>query len=146
MRWWLAAPICFAMVALLSTMPVHADASVRDDLLFITRSNPVFKISEPSTARPSAVRKTHGIAALGTGLIYLYQRFVSSQGTDSCIFTPSCSQFSCLAIQQHGLLEGGLMTFDRLQRCNQLSARYYRLDEQTGKRIDPVEENSPNAK
>lgn len=34
-----------------------------------------------------------------------------------CKYTPSCSEYSKLAIEKHGTLKGGLMTLWRILRC-----------------------------
>jgi putative component of membrane protein insertase Oxa1/YidC/SpoIIIJ protein YidD len=44
------------------------------------------------------------------------------------LFTPSCSEYGILAIKGHGILKGGLMTIDRLTRCNGLSPLNYEFD------------------
>lgn len=139
--------VLMCLVALGGFVPpsLHADDSVLGDLAFITSANPLSAASQPSSAKPSSAR-SRGVSAIATGLIFCYQRLVSSQGTDVCVFTPSCSHYSSDAFRRFGLIEGGLMTFDRLQRCHPLGSRYYLVDEQTGKCIDPVEENRPNAR
>jgi putative membrane protein insertion efficiency factor len=35
-----------------------------------------------------------------------------------CIHQPSCSEFTYQAIDQHGLIKGGVMGFFRVLRCN----------------------------
>ena len=53
--------------------------------------------------------------------ITAYQRLVSPLFPPSCRFTPSCSQYTLLAIEKHGLLKGGLMGAWRIMRCNPFS-------------------------
>lgn len=48
----------------------------------------------------------------------IYKGFFSSQDNPSCVFHPSCSEYSVQALQQKGLLLGTLYTFDRLSRCH----------------------------
>lgn len=48
----------------------------------------------------------------------VYKAFFSSQDNPSCVFYPSCSEYSVLSFQQKGLLMGTLYTFDRLSRCH----------------------------
>jgi putative component of membrane protein insertase Oxa1/YidC/SpoIIIJ protein YidD len=50
--------------------------------------------------------------------LYFYQQLLSEQLTSGCSFEPSCSAFSILSIKQLGILEGLLLTADRLTRCN----------------------------
>ena len=53
--------------------------------------------------------------------IRTYQRFVSPLLPPSCRFSPSCSQYTLLAVQKHGVLKGGLMGTWRVLRCNPFS-------------------------
>ena len=53
--------------------------------------------------------------------ITAYQKLVSPLLPPSCRFTPSCSQYTLLAIEKHGLLKGGLMGAWRIMRCNPFS-------------------------
>lgn len=63
-----------------------------------------------------------------SGLFLFYKSFISSQDVTACTFTPSCSEYGILAIKSHGLISGGLMTMDRLTRCNGLSPEKYEVD------------------
>ena len=36
----------------------------------------------------------------------------------SCRFTPSCSEFAILALEEHGTWDGGLLALGRLARCH----------------------------
>ncbi|MDQ3965235.1 MAG: membrane protein insertion efficiency factor YidD [Actinomycetota bacterium] len=53
--------------------------------------------------------------------IRAYQRFVSPLLPPSCRFSPSCSQYTLLAMQKHGVLKGSLMGAWRVLRCNPFS-------------------------
>lgn len=35
-----------------------------------------------------------------------------------CKFTPSCSEYSFIAVQRYGFLKGGVMAAKRIVRCN----------------------------
>ncbi|WP_229308470.1 membrane protein insertion efficiency factor YidD [Jiulongibacter sediminis] len=63
-----------------------------------------------------------------SGLFLFYKTFFSSQDLTVCTFTPSCSEYGILAIKSHGMIKGGLMTMDRLTRCNGLSPQNYEFD------------------
>jgi uncharacterized protein len=79
------------------------------------------------------------IRMFGFGMIRLYQKLVSSQQHNVCVFTPSCSQFGLASIGTYGVIEGTLLTSDRLQRCNPFVAQgNYAFDDATGKRFDSV--------
>lgn len=71
-------------------------------------------------------------------IIRLYQKFISPQYGDVCAFHPSCSHFGFQAIQHQGLIQGGLMTADRLLRCNKHAYGKYSYDNKTGKLSDPI--------
>ncbi|MXZ02010.1 membrane protein insertion efficiency factor YidD [Candidatus Poribacteria bacterium] len=75
---------------------------------------------------------------VATGLIRLYQKFISSQDGPSCQFSPSCSRFGMQCIQEYGFLRGVMLTADRLIRCNGSHSNHYHRDGVTGKYIDPV--------
>ena len=61
-------------------------------------------------------------------LIVFYQRHIS-RGT--CMFTPTCSEYTLRAINNHGVFLGILLGAWRIMRCNPLTKGGY----------DPVPEN-----
>ena len=73
-----------------------------------------------------------------SSLFLFYKNYISSQDGQRCSFHPSCSEYSMLAIKQHGVILGVLDGFDRLTRCNALSPENYTVDPDTGKLYDPV--------
>lgn len=58
---------------------------------------------------------------LAVAMVKLYQRAISPMLPDSCRFSPSCSQYTILAIQKHGVLRGVIMGAWRIMRCNPFS-------------------------
>lgn len=69
----------------------------------------------------------------------VYKAFFSSQDNPSCVFHPSCSEYSVQALQQKGLLLGTLYTFDRLSRCHRLvKSGQYVFDPSKQRFYDPV--------
>jgi uncharacterized protein len=54
------------------------------------------------------------------GLVWIYQKGISSVNPDRCGFLPSCSAYASLAVREHGPLWGGIMSADRLMRCHYL--------------------------
>lgn len=52
------------------------------------------------------------------GAIRAYRRFISPTQGARCGFYPSCSTFGMHAVQLYGPVKGGMMTADRLIRCN----------------------------
>lgn len=56
---------------------------------------------------------------LALGLITFYRRFISPlKPYPTCRFVPTCSEYALIAIQRHGLLVGGWLTFKRLLKCH----------------------------
>ncbi|HQQ93989.1 MAG TPA: membrane protein insertion efficiency factor YidD [Bacteroidia bacterium] len=54
---------------------------------------------------------------IGAGLMYLYQNVLSEQIQARCTYRLSCSQYTKLSIQQHGLFKGSLMGFNQVSEC-----------------------------
>lgn len=76
------------------------------------------------------------------GLLYFYQAVISAQFSTSCMYRPSCSEFSFVIIKEYGLIKGIPLTADRLMRCNKLGAvdvHPSKIDFKNGKVIEPVE-------
>ncbi len=78
-----------------------------------------------------AQNNTNELQTAFSGLFLFYKTFISSQDLTVCTFTPSCSEYGILAIKAHGMVKGGLMTMDRLTRCNGLSPQNYEFDKKT---------------
>ncbi len=72
--------------------------------------------SDRFTARYNPVTLTF------SGLMYIYQRFISPQLPSECLYHPSCSSFSKSLIREYGLVRGLVGTADRLIRCNRVAA------------------------
>lgn len=123
---------------------VLKDGQIKTGLAFIIESNPLAS-KPPKTSSPMNLRETSEIKILSVGLIKIYQLFISPQDGPTCIFTPSCSQFSVGTIRRYGFFRGVLLTSDRLQRCHGMATRHYLLDEKTGRFSDPVESYSIEA-
>ncbi|MBK6975856.1 MAG: membrane protein insertion efficiency factor YidD [Cytophagaceae bacterium] len=71
------------------------------------------------------------IEVVFSGLFLFYKTFFSSQDLTVCTFSPSCSEFGILAVKKFGVIKGGVMTMDRLTRCNGLSPSNYEIDKKT---------------
>ena len=112
-------------------------AGEASDLAFIRKANPI-TIPKPKEIVRFNPQETSELKLAATGLIRLYQKFISSQDGPTCAFTPSCSHFGMACIQEYGVLRGVLLTADRLLRCNGSQSRHYHKDNMTGKYIDPV--------
>ena len=124
---------CLSIITFVS--PTFAGEAT--DLAFIRKVNPI------TTPKPKEVirfnpQETSELKLAATGLIRLYQKFISSQDGPTCAFTPSCSRFGMACIQEYGVLRGVLLAADRLIRCNGSQSRYYHKDSITGKYADPI--------
>ncbi len=76
---------------------------------------------------------------LASGLFYVYKSFFSSQDVNMCNFHPSCSVFGIEAVRKYGAVKGGIMTMDRLTRCNGLSPEKYKIDPKFQRFSDPIQ-------
>ena len=116
------------------------------DLTFILRGNPIQISHQKGEAIPFNPRESTPIRLFSTGLIRLYQKYISTQDLSVCNFHPSCSRFGMGAIQKYGFFRGMLLTADRLLRDNGIALHtHYTFDEAIGKYIDPVEAYSREA-
>ena len=52
------------------------------------------------------------------GFYRFYRTFVSPFLGGNCRFYPTCSDYARQAVEQHGFLKGGVLTFCRLVRCH----------------------------
>jgi len=125
------------MLVLIGTIFVNSISfgQIEDDLAFIVKNNPI----EPKIEKKApgfTFKESSELKLAFTGLIHLYQLFISSQDKPACIFSFSCSRFGMLAIRKYGVFFGLLMTSDRIQRCNGLGRRYYPIDFETGLSVD----------
>jgi putative component of membrane protein insertase Oxa1/YidC/SpoIIIJ protein YidD len=69
---------------------------------------------------------------------WFYKVFISSQDHQSCVFSPSCSEYAVLAVESQGLVKGILNTFDRMTRCHGLHTDQYPLNTNNNLLLDPV--------
>lgn len=130
------------LMAIVLVSPAIADEAA--DLGFISKVNPMLtELAENRTPQPKEAPRlnpleTSELKLAATGLIRLYQKFISSQDKPACNFHPTCSRFGMACIQEYGVLRGILLTADRLLRCNGSQAAHYHKDAVTGKYVDLV--------
>ena len=127
------------LIAVFLVSPVLADEAA--DLDFIRGVNPLIaddRMPQPKAAIRLKPREISELKLAATGLIRLYQKFISSQDVPTCNFQPTCSRFGMACIQEYGVLRGILLTADRLLRCNGSQAAHYSKDAVTGKYVDSV--------
>ena len=123
------------LAAVLFVSPAFSDEAA--DLAFIRTVNPITRPKPQESIRFNP-QETSELKIIATGLIRLYQKFVSSQDAPTCNFQPTCSRFGMACIQEYGVARGILLTADRLLRCNGSQSQHYHKDGVTGKYIDPV--------
>ena len=115
--------------------PTFADEAT--DLAFIRKVNPITTPKQREIVRFNP-QETSELKLAATGLIRLYQKFISTQDGPTCNFSPTCSRFGMACVQEYGVLRGILLTADRLLRCNGSQSRHYHKDDATGKYVDLV--------
>jgi putative membrane protein insertion efficiency factor len=51
--------------------------------------------------------------------ITIYQRYISPfKGANTCMFQPSCSEYTKQALEQYGVIQGLWLGFRRILRCH----------------------------
>ncbi|MFP2897242.1 membrane protein insertion efficiency factor YidD [Corallococcus sp. 4LFB] len=58
------------------------------------------------------------LCLVAVGLVLLYRHAVPHRWKRQCIYTPTCSMYGLQSLQKYGLWRGGLRTWARIQRCN----------------------------
>lgn len=72
--------------------------------------------------QPKTFKNSNPASLIYGGSLYVYQNLISLHFSADCLYDPSCSEFSKLAAKEYGLFKGGLLSFDRLSRCNRIAA------------------------
>jgi len=72
--------------------------------------------------QPKTLRNCNPVSLIYGGTLYVYQNFISQHLSADCLYDPGCSDFSRQAVKEYGLIKGGLLSFDRLSRCNRIAA------------------------
>jgi len=78
--------------------------------------------------QPKTIKNSNPVSLIYGGSLYVYQNYVSQHFSANCLYDPSCSDFSKQAVKEYGLFKGGLLSFDRLNRCNRIAATDLDLD------------------
>lgn len=58
------------------------------------------------------------VAHLLIRLVRGYQRYISPLLPDSCIYSPTCSEYALEAIIKYGAVRGSWLALKRILRCN----------------------------
>lgn len=110
-------------------------ADLQDDISFVMHAHDRTVHTERDMSS-FTFKQTSELRLMMSGVVRMYQIFVSPQGPPSCNFTVTCSHFLTRAVQKYGIAHGLLMAGDRLFRCTRGSRRFYRIDPRTGHAID----------
>lgn len=106
-----------AMILLTNALVMDAFSQISD----VHELRSVFRTKETTSKRDfsnSLKNARNEIDLVISSSFLFYQSFVSSQDKPSCVYTPSCFEYSVDAFQKKGLLLGWMMTFDRRSRCH----------------------------
>lgn len=115
--------ICFffSFHGIAQTIDLQADLQLIDAFSKEQMPKPV-KRSYIFKNQPGTFKNRNPVSLLYGGALFVYQNFISQHFSADCLYDPSCSEFSKLAVREYGLLKGGLLTIDRLGRCNRIAA------------------------
>lgn len=72
--------------------------------------------------QPKTFKNSNPVSLFYGGSLFVYQNMFSQHLSASCLYHPSCSDFSKQAVKEYGLIKGTLLSFDRLSRCNRIAA------------------------
>lgn len=59
------------------------------------------------------------------GIIWFYQKFISSWTPSSCRYSPTCSSYTKTALERHGLIPGGWLSIKRIFSCHPWGGQGY---------------------
>lgn len=91
--------------------------------------------------RPKNFGNSNPVSLIYGGSLYVYQNFISQHFSADCLYDPSCSEFSKRAVKEFGLIKGGMLTVDRLDRCNRIAATSLNMslmNRETHRFSDPI--------
>lgn len=137
--------IFLTLSLLLLFTEIHAQKSLAEDISLI-RTNKVITAEHNHPTRPFIysketspfVRYNPVNLAFG-GVLFIYQNLLSQQFSATCLYNPSCSEFSKQSIEEYGLLKGLFLSADRLTRCNRIAATgIHPIRVENNKVADPV--------
>ena len=127
------------IMSFLTVFIAFCSAQSSSDFAFakgITKSGS--KQSIGKTYHDQLTNNKNEIDILFSSMFFFYKTILSSQDQNVCSFYPSCSEYGIQSIKKKGFIVGGIMTFDRLSRCNGLSPGNYTIDFEKRKLFDPV--------
>ncbi|WP_028263602.1 membrane protein insertion efficiency factor YidD [Atopobium fossor] len=63
---------------------------------------------------------TSKMAQGAIAIVKFYQKWISPALPDSCIYSPTCSQYAVEALQKYGFCKGSWLALKRIARCHPL--------------------------
>jgi putative membrane protein insertion efficiency factor len=125
---------------------IEAQNSLSDDISLI-KQNKIQATEHSKATRPfiysnetSPVIRYNPVNLVFGGMLFVYQNLLSQQFSATCLYNPSCSEFSKQSIEEYGLLKGLFLSADRLTRCNRIAATgIHPIRVENNKVVDPVE-------
>lgn len=108
---------------------------------YLHRVDSLFQPSEKVNYSVFAKKNKNEIESTFSTMFIIYKNLISSQDIDACVFQPSCSVYAIECIHhEKSKITAFLKISDRLMRCHPLvSPDTYKIDEETGKFFDPIE-------
>lgn len=113
--------VLFSMDAFAQSIDLSADLILIDSISK-QKISPSSKRSYIFKNQTATFKNRNPVSLLYGGSLYVYQNFISQHFSADCLYDPSCSDFSKQAVKEYGLIKGGLLTVDRLGRCNRIAA------------------------
>jgi len=116
-----------ALLFLVTSTCFSQKIQLQNDLMLVdsvnkTKVHPYEKRTYIFKNQPKTFKNSNPVSLLYGGSLYVYQNFVSQHLSASCLYDPSCSDFSKQAVKEYGIFKGTLLSLDRLNRCNRIAA------------------------
>ena len=121
-RKWLISCLVLILTGTVHGQNQHKDLQQLSKMEMAGIETKTAKVKWMHTKSNNAFAKYNPFTLAFSGLMYTYQRILSPQLSSSCIYTPSCSNFSKQLIHDYGLFKGLFLSADRIMRCNRVSA------------------------
>ncbi len=118
----------FTFLVVVSSLPAFSQNNLLSDIQYIQQ----VKTNKDSTTHhvrsyiysdeSNPIKKWNPINMALGGVLFVYQNTLSQHFSATCLYHPSCSDFSKKSIQNYGLLKGIFLSADRVMRCNRIAA------------------------
>lgn len=90
---------------------------------------------------PISFKTANPLSVSYASLMFVYDNTLLPHFASTCLYHPDCSAYSKTSVVKYGILKGGLLSVDRLNRCNRIAGTDIRPSERdplTHKCIEPV--------